>query len=223
MWNGGTIRTESRETLLRRILLNIHMYGGLLCFSYLLVLGISTLIFNHTDFSQTRSTSTRWTQSFPIDRIAWTGGNSAAESRAIRGENNRVILEALGSFAASAPEPDGRWTDADTYHAHFSRPGTEYEVDVHRAQGTASITRKRHGMWTTICDLHGSVLTYTGSKFAGTWTGYTELCVIVVVAQGISGIYLFAIRRRDRRMAFAMLAGAGVISVALMLFVAFRG
>ena len=196
----------------------------MLCFSYLLVLGVSTLIFNHTDaFAPTPTSSSSWTQPFPVDRIDWTGGKSAGESRAIRGENNRVILDILGTFAATAPEPDGRWTDTDTYHAHFTRPGVDYEVDVHHAQATANITRKRQGVWATIRDLHGSVLAYTGSRFAGTWAWYTELCVIVVVAQGLSGIYLFAVRRRDRRLGLALLAGAGVFSVALMLLVTLKG
>jgi hypothetical protein len=214
---------EFEENQIRRILLNIHIYGGLLCFSGLLVLGISTLIFNHTDaFAQTPAKMT-WSQPFPVDRIGKTDGKSAEESRAIRGANNRVILRTLGSFATSSPEPDGRWADADTYHAHFVRPGMEYEVDVHRSQGTADVTRKRPGVWATIRDLHGSVATYTGSFFAGTWGWYTEICVFVVVGQGITGIYLFSLRRKDRRMGFALLGIAGVFSVLLMLLVTFRG
>ena len=219
---GGRIRHQIEASQIRRILLNIHIHAGLLCFSGLLVLGISTLIFNHTDV-QTHMTSTTWSQPFPVDRIAKTDGKSIEESRAIRGENNRVILRTLRSFATSTPEPDGRWTDADTYHAHFTRLGAEYEVDVHRSQGTASVTRKRPGVWATIRDLHGSVATYTGSVFAGTWRWYTEICVFVVVSQGITGIYLFAVRRRDRRMGFALLGIAGGFSVVLMLVVTLRG
>jgi hypothetical protein len=220
----GKIRPKFEHHLIRRILLNIHIYAGLLCFSGLLVLGISTLIFNHTNaFTQTPTTSTAWSQPFPVDRIEKTDGKSAGESRAIRGENNRVILRTLRSFAVTTAEPDGRWTDADTYHAHFTRLGAEYEVDVHRSQRTASVTRKRPGVWATIRDLHGSVATYTGSVFAGTWGWYTEICVFVVVAQGITGVYLLALRRKDRRMGFALLGIAGVFSVVLMLVVTFRG
>ena len=200
------------------------MYGGLLCFSGLVVLGISTLIFNHTDaFSQTPTTNVTWSQPFPVDQLGKTDGKSTEESRAIRGKNNRVILRTLGSFATSTPEPDGRWTDADTYHAHFIRPGVEYDVDVHRSQGTAGLTRKRAGVLATIRDLHGSVATYTGSLLAGSWGWYTEFCVFVVLAQGITGVYLFALRRKDRRIGFALLGIAGVFSVVLMLVVTFRG
>jgi len=200
------------------------MYGGLLCFSYLLVLGISTLNFSHAyDLTQTPSSSTTWSQPFPANQIVKTDGKSADESRAIRRDNNGVILHTLGTFATSTAEPDGRWIDPDTYRAHFIRPGAEYEINVHRSQGTASITRKRQSVWATIRGLHGSAVAYTGSIFAGTWTWYTELCALVVIAQGLTGVYLFAIRRRDRRMSFALLGGAGILSVALMLLVTFGG
>jgi len=48
MSRGGRIGRRFKEDQIRRILLNIHIHAGLLCFSGLLVLGISTLIFNHT-------------------------------------------------------------------------------------------------------------------------------------------------------------------------------
>lgn len=35
------------STQFRRIVLNVHMYGGLLCFGFLVLFGISVLNFNH--------------------------------------------------------------------------------------------------------------------------------------------------------------------------------
>ena len=120
MSRGGRIGRRFKEDQIRRILLNIHIHAGLLCFSGLLVLGISTLIFDHTSV-QTPVTSTTWSQPFPVDRVAKTDGESVDESRAIHEQNNRRILHTLGSFAVATAEPDGRWTDADTHHAHFTR------------------------------------------------------------------------------------------------------
>jgi len=116
----GQNRREFEDLQIRRILLNIHIHAGLLCFSGLLVLGISTLILNHT-VVQTPTTSTTWSQPFPGDRIAKIDSKSMEESRAIREQNNRRILHTLGLFAVTTAEPDGRWTDADTHHAHFTR------------------------------------------------------------------------------------------------------
>jgi hypothetical protein len=74
-----------------------------------------------------------------------------------------------------------------------------------------------------IRDLHGSYAAYPESVFASTWRWYTDVCTFVVVGAAISGVYLWAGRRRERRVGLALLAAAGAVSLALMLLVTFRG
>jgi hypothetical protein len=209
--------------VLRRIILNVHIYGGLVCFSYLILFGISVLNFNHPfAFTKSPASVTTWSQPMELPALERTDGKSAAEALTIRRDNNGAILHAMGSFVAPSPNPDGGWTDADTYHARFLRPGKEYEIDVHPGQGTATVTQTRAGVWTLIRDLHGLAAVYPDSTFASSWKWYTELCTFVVIAAGVSGVYLWAARRRERRVGVVMLAVAGAASFALMLLVTFR-
>src|SRR5689334_10767498 len=105
MSRGGRIGVNSRTFRFGEFSsTSTYTHAGLLCFSGLLVLGISTLIFNHT-VVQTRTTSTTWSQPFPGDRIAKIDSKSIEESRAIREQNNRRILHTLGSFAVATAEP----------------------------------------------------------------------------------------------------------------------
>lgn len=210
--------------MLRKILLNIHMYGGLLCFSYLILFGISTLNFNHTDsFTNSPTGVTAWSQPVAPSLLTKTEGKPATEAQTIRRQNNRAVLHALGSFAAPSTDADGNWTDADTYHARFTRPGNQYDVDVHPARGTATITRTRPGFWALVRDLHGSSVSYPDSILASTWAWYTELCTLFVLFAGITGVYLWAPRRRRRRTGLTLLLTAGAVSIALMLLVTFHG
>jgi hypothetical protein len=210
--------------LLRRIILIAHLYGGLLCFSYLLLFGIGVLNFNHPfAFTKSPASVTTWSQPVSLPALARTDGKSSAEALAIRRQNNAEILRALGSFAAPFTAADGNWTDADTYHAHFARPGKSYDVDVHPGQGSATITQTRAGVWTLIRDLHGLAVVYPDSMLASTWKGYTELCTWVVLGAGISGVYLWAGRRRERRIGLILLGSATAISLSLMLLITFRG
>jgi hypothetical protein len=210
--------------LLRKIILNVHMYGGLLCFSYLVLLGISVLNFNHPfAFTKSPASVKTWSQPLALRALQKTDGKTAAEALAIRRQNNAAILQALGSFAAPSPNPDGGWTDAATYHAHFVRPGKEYDIDVHPDQGSATITQTRANVWALTRDLHGSSAAYPDSILAGTWAWYTDLSTFFVVAAGISGVYLWTGRRRERRVGLLLLGAAGAASLALMLLITFRG
>jgi hypothetical protein len=215
---------SSEVHLLRRIILNIHIYGGLLCFSYLILFGISTLNFNHPfAFTKSPASVATWSQPMVLPALARTDRKNAPEAAKIRRQNNTAILHAIGSFAVPLTDADGYWIDANTYHAHFVRPGKEYEIDVHSGQGSATITRTRTGLWALIRDLHGSSVVYPDSILASTWGWYTDLCAFVVVAAGISGIYLWAGRRRERRIGLVLLGAAGVVSLSLMLLITFHG
>jgi hypothetical protein len=209
--------------MIRRIILNIHIYGGLLCFSYLIIFGLSVLNFNHPfTFGRSPASVTTWSQPRMLSALISTNGTRAPDSHETQRQNNEAILHALGSFAAPFTGADGDWVDADMYHAHFVRPGNEYGVDVYPSRASATITRRRTGFWALIRDLHGSHIAYANSRLASTWAGYTELCTFVVVVAGISGIYLWAGRQRERRAGMVLLGAAGVISLTLMLLVTFH-
>jgi hypothetical protein len=226
-WVTATTRhafgTSSHEVyLLRKIILNIHIYGGLICFSYLILLGISTLNFNHPfQFTAGPGSVKTWTQPMALSQLARTDGRSGPEALRIRGRNNQMILHALGSFAIVSPN-DGNWTDPDTYHAHFYRLGKEYQIDVHPSSGSATITQTRMNFWALVRDLHGAHDTYPDSPLASTWAWYTDLSTFVVIGAGISGVYLWTRRRRERRIGLILLGAAAAISLFLMLLITFR-
>lgn len=208
--------------MLRRITLNIHIYGGLLCFSYLMILGISVLNFNHPfAFTRPQANETSWTQPIDIPALVKADGKTPAD--AMQRQNNAAIVRAMRSFAEPYPNSNGGWTSANTYHAHLVRPGKEYQIDVRPDQKTATITQTRTGVWTLIRDLHGSYFVYADSVLAGTWSWYTDLCTGAVLFAGISGVYLWTARRRQRRIGLIVIAIAGAVSISLMLLVTFDG
>jgi hypothetical protein len=208
--------------VLRRIALNIHIYGGLLCFSYLIILGISVLNFNHPlAFTRPQANETTWTEPIEISALAKADGKTPAD--AMQRRNDAAIVQAMRSFAEPYPNSNGSWTSANTYRAHLVRPGKEYQIDVHPDQKSATITQTRTGVWTLIRDLHGSYFVYADSVLASTWSGYTDLCTFVVMFAGISGVYLWTARRRERRIGLMMIGIAGIVSIGLMLLVTFNG
>jgi hypothetical protein len=196
------------------------MYSGLLCFSFLLIFGISALIFNHPfQFTRTPSSVKTWTQPMTLPPLARSEGqNPDARLRMVR-QNDAVILKSLGSFAILTSAADDGWTDADTYHAHFLRPGKEYQVDFHPSQNSATITQARMNFWRMTTETH--IFSYT--VFSTWWKWYVELCTIGIIVSAVSGIYLWPVQARDRRIGFIVLAIFGTFSIALMLFLSLHG
>jgi hypothetical protein len=105
--------------VLRRIALNLHIYGGLLCFSYLIILGISVLNFNHPfAFTRPQTNETTWTQLLEVPALAKADGKTPAD--AMQRQNNAAIIHAMRSFAEPYPNSNGSWTSADP-SPHTSR------------------------------------------------------------------------------------------------------
>ncbi len=208
--------------MLRTIILKVHIYGALLCFSYLILFGISVLNFNHPlAFTKPPADKKTWTQPMAIPALVKPDDKTPAD--VMQRQNDAAILGAMRSFAESYPYSTGSWTSAGTYHAHFVRPGKEYDIDVQSNQGDATITQTHTGFWTLIRDLHGSYFVYADSVVASTWSWYTDICTAVVVFAGVSGVYLWTARKRERRIGLLMMGIAGIVSVAIMLLVTFHG
>jgi hypothetical protein len=213
--------------VLRKLLLNLHIYSGLLCFGYLIVFGVSSLNFNHAlAFTRARSEPVTWERQIAIDDLPRLTPQMTGEQRvAAKAEANHAVRRALGLFGHQRPWRESWWDerDANHYHASLVRPGVEYEVDVHLDRKLAIVRETRTGAWEVAARLHGFHGNMPGSPLVGTWGWYTEFCTFAVLFAGASGVYLWTARRSERRAGVVLLAGAAAFSVALMLYLTLHG
>jgi hypothetical protein len=214
--------------MLRKVILNIHIYAGLLCFGYLIVFGVSSLSFNHpAEFLRARGEPRTWEQSVDLaTRLPRVTSEMTGEQRvAAKAEANHAVRQALGLFAHHRPWQESWWDerDASHYHASLVRPGVEYDVDVHLDRKLAVVKETRTSAWDVIAGLHGFHGEMPGSRWVSTWSWYTELCTFAVLFAGVSGVYLWTRRRRERRIGFVLIGGAGAISLALMFYLTLHG
>ena len=154
---------------MQRIVLNLHIYGGLLCFSYLIVLGVSSLNFNHPyAFTRAKSEPVQWDAAVGLPDLPRTTTNMTGEQRiAAKAEANHAVRRALGLFGHQRPWKESWWDERDPnhYHASLTRPGAEYEVDVHLAQRIVKVSETRTSTWRVIEGLHGLHGEMPGSAF----------------------------------------------------------
>ena len=195
---------------MRNWVLRIHLYAGLLCSSYLIVFGVSSLNFNHPfEFTKPGRTTTTWERTVALPPV----GENLAESEAVR--------DALGLIGWPMPWETRRDPSGDL-HFGLARPGKHYTVHVLRSAGAVRVEERHEGYWTVMRHIHGNK-GVPGSRLMTVWGWYTELCTIFVLFAAVSGVYLFATRRKDRRAAWVVLGCATAVSLAFMFYVRYGG
>jgi hypothetical protein len=181
---------------MRRRLLDLHLYLGLLCLPYVVVFGVSSILLNHRIRYETKS---EWQA-----QVAPLG----AERPIVEADRVWYALDRSGRVQSWTVEM------GDTAGLRFqaTRPGRGYQV-VASSDGHVSVVESDYGVLGTLRDLHGLSDRYNSFWVLG-WSVYTELTAVTLVASLVSGTILM-LRRGDGR-SRGLWAG-GVIAAAAAL------
>lgn len=172
---------------IRKLFLKIHLYSGLICFWYLIILGTSSLNFNHHFSFMARSTETETWQ-----RKVLLPNNVNDDLRL--SENLRDSLRLIGW-----PLPWETWHDSTgVFHFALEQPGKRYVVDYNFQDQTARVQETAKGLWPVFNALHGSG-SVPNSAFMQAWKWYTRITVLLVVTSVFAGVYLWYKGNRDKK------------------------
>ncbi len=183
---------------MRRWLLDLHLYLGLLCLPYLVVFGVSSILLNHGLHSETHS---NWQREI-AQPAAGSPGEQAAAVRDALGLSGSVLAHTVKRDAAG------------TLRFKAIRPGRSYQVEL-AASGLARVQEANGGVTGMLRDLHGLHDTQS-SRWSLSWALYTELATAVLLFSIASGVILIWPRRRERALGF----GAGALGLAGVLALA---
>ena len=171
---------------MQSILQKIHIYGGLACFWYLIILGISSLQFNHHfEFMQQQSDSTIWEQQ--ISKI------DTAHADLRLAEAIRDSLSLMGW-----PLPWEMWRDSAALHFEMEQPAKRYFITFSFYNNKITIVEKKKGFWPVFNSLHGSG-TVPNGPFTTLWQWYTRATVITLIVSIITGIYIWLNTKEDKK------------------------
>ena len=207
--------------LMRRWILRLHLYGMLLCSSYLIILGLSTLNFNHGFGGHHARHGEQAPAVSSAEPVTWR-----QEIGRPRGQNKKSqaeqIRDELGLFGWVL-----EWTitreDNRDLRLEVARPGRHYAIYYDRAGGQAEVKETRQGVWTIIEAMHGFMGELPNTRLLAVWGWYTEITVWVVLFAAISGVYLWLTPKLPRRVGWMSLFGGVGASLCLMLYVWLRG
>jgi hypothetical protein len=190
---------------MRNIFLKIHQYSGLICFWYLIILGTSSLNFNHHfSFMEPSAEAERWTR-----EIALT--DNFRDDRHLS-ETLRDSLSLIGW-----PLPWETWHDTTGYfHFALEHPGKRYVIDYSFNDRVANVQEIPKGPWRIFNGMHG-MGTVPNALFMQAWQWYTRITVVLVIFSVFLGIYLWYKGSRDKKIGWYILLFSLTVSLAWML------
>jgi len=193
----------------RKIILKFHLYGGLLCFWYLLIFGISALHFqHHFRFMEDKNTaalvSTR--QLLRIDP-----GNTDS----IVATNIQNSLDVAGWYLPWETYRDS----AGNFHMMIANPKWDYSIVYSFQHSISTISAKEKNSWNILNALHGFAGKMPNAPLLFIWNMYTYVCIAVVLFSICSGIWLWSGRKKQRLTGWLIFSGIMLLSFSLMIII----
>jgi hypothetical protein len=192
---------------MRTLLLQVHLYAALLCSSYFVLFGISSLNYNHKFGDESRTEVGTWERQLRMPEL-----DDRAMSQAVRD-----TLDLPGW----TPWWRYRTDDEGTFHFELVRPGKHYDMRL-SSDGLLRVEEFRTGFWPVVNQLH-AMMALPNAPLLTWWGVYTEFCFWVVVGSAASGVYLWTRRRSERRVGWCLLGGVSGASLLLMLYIYYVG
>ena len=193
---------------MRPFLLKLHLYAALLCSSYFVIFGLSSLNYNHRFGEAVEVDHSRWERQLTMPTFE--------EARALA----LAVRDTL-DLPGWAPWWRYRKDDDGTFHFELVRPGKHY--DMHLApDGHLLVEEHRTGFWPVLNGLH-ALMSLPNAPLLSWWGAYTEFCFWVVLISAGTGIYLWTRRRRERLVGLGLLGGVAGGSLLFMLYIYWIG
>ena len=196
---------------LRKWVLKIHLYGGLLCFWYLIIFAVSSLQFQHHFKFMNPELSDE--ENLEKKLIVPESENVTVFAQNIQNE-----LNLAGWYLPWETFRDS----SGIIHTQIQNPKAQYLITYDPLSSTASIIKRNKGLLVPINSLHG----FTGMPNAPLmvfWKIFTYICLIVVVFSIFSGIWLWADSNADKLIGLLTVSGIIILSLSLMIYVYLNG
>jgi len=193
----------------RKILLKFHLYGGLLCFWYLLIFGLTSLHFQHRfPFMETKNlpavVSTKKQLIFNL-----TNTDSVVAT------NIQNSLDLAGYYLPWETYRDS----VGDFHTMIANPKWNYSIVYNLQNSTLTISAKEKSSWNILSSLHGYAGKMPNAPLLFIWHIYTYTCIGVVLFSIFSGIWLWSGRKKQRLTGWLIFSGIVLLSFSLMIYI----
>ena len=207
---------------LNRFTRQLHLYGGLFVYSFLLIFAISTIRLNHGWHRPPNETTT--TAGLPISAEMLAGVTNRQVTDDMTPEEQAAARQALIDHIVTTLDLHGEIAGAGAVRngrtmLNVARPGLVKRVEVNVRTQEATITERRQGLFGTMRYLHLNPGPHRQPQWIGTkaWGWIADATVYATLLLTLSGIYLWVLVREERKAGIVVL-GAGAVSFVAILY-----
>ena len=195
------------KTGVNKFLRKTHVYGGLFLAFFAIVLGISSLQFQHNFIELRPAKKTLlWDQHVQIPDIE----NRQQLKSAIRDSLN------LYGYLPWWEE----YTDSlGSYHFMISRPGKQYWVRLPNVGSQIQVSERRTAFISTVFALHPLTAGFEGPGFAKIWRVLSEIMSILLLVIILLSIQLWYTKSFSRKWGWLMAGSVASFSIILIVLV----
>jgi hypothetical protein len=187
---------------------SLHLYGGLFVSPFVIVFAASVIFMVHSWLPGAKQPSSTRT----LTDIAFSDALETAKGReqvtALRGVLDALDVRGEIGFVRYIPR-DRRIVMPVT------QPGRQTTVELHLAKRTATITTSSTGIADAMVYLHKmpgphNVAIRGNSPHIAVWRWFADASVYLILFVSVSGIYLWAVLRAERRIGLGLLAAGAL-------------
>jgi Uncharacterized protein conserved in bacteria len=194
-----------------RLTRDVHLYAGLFVSPFVLVYAVSAMFLNHAFLPWGgRLQPAALTRTIAV--VVHDSGNSLDVAREVR---RQIGVSGEIGYVNLQP-PRHRLTFP------IESPGRITNVRVDLASGMATIEQRESGVWDGMIQLHKMPGPHNANirgnwVFTRLWGWLADATVYLLMFLSVSGVYLWAVLKADRRTGLLFLGG-GVLSFAAIVF-----
>jgi hypothetical protein len=183
-----------------KIIRNIHLFLGLLCFSFLLMYSVSAVQMSHVEWFSDKPTVTE--QTVPV---------SLAEA-----QNLRSFAQAL-MRAGMWGELQNVAQDAAGFRFRIVRAGTIHDVDYVAGSPAAQVKTSVAGMMGMLNRLHHTAGFYREQSITDWWAVFVALTSLALLTLGATGVYMWFRAYKERVLGGIFLSVGLVVGLGLLI------
>lgn len=190
-----------------KIFQGIHIYGSLVSMVYLLVVGVSTLNFQH-----------KFLPEQPVDTIHYT--RTVKFDSTLKIDTLAKFIRKEMGIKGHLPPWEFRENNQGMVRFAILRPARFYEVKLNRDNNLIHINEIHFSIGRILRALHfGSIKNQLGDTMLNIWSWYGQVSALSAFLAIISGIWLwfkYAVRTRRQ---WTTIVASGMVSILLILYI----
>jgi len=190
-----------------RFLTQLHVYGGLICSVYLLIVGVSVLNFQHQFLPETETDTLSYNRNIQFD--------------------SSLKVDSLARFIGSKLDVKGHYPPWEfrekndgTVRFKIQRPARTYDIRLNRNNDLVKVREIHYSTGRILRALHfGSIQNKLGDRLLDIWAWYAQVAAFFALITLITSVYFWLRKSVKHPGQWVIIGLSGFVSIVFMMYI----